>query len=66
MTAIRIVEIQDINVETNFSQKGSINNAATSPPDTIEESTILHIVNLFDLNHKVIFDYLFKSSYMPV
>ena len=47
MTAIRIVEIQDINVETNFSQKGSINNAATSPPDTIEESTILHIVNLF-------------------
>lgn len=49
MTAIKIVEIQDINVETNFSQKGSINNAATSPPDTIEESTILHIVNLFDL-----------------
>ena len=22
--------------------------------------------NLFDRNHKVIFDYLFKSSYMPV
>ena len=23
-------------------------------------------INLFVLNHKVIFDYLFKSSYMPV
>lgn len=22
--------------------------------------------NVFDVNHKVIFDYLFKSSYMPV
>lgn len=22
--------------------------------------------NMFPLNHKVIFDYLFKSSYMPV
>lgn len=22
--------------------------------------------NIFSLNHKVIFDYLFKSSYMPV
>lgn len=23
-------------------------------------------INVFYLNHKVIFDYLFKSSYMPV
>lgn len=24
------------------------------------------IIELYPLNHKVIFDYLFKSSYMPV
>ena len=24
------------------------------------------IIKLLELNHKVIFDYLFKSSYMPV
>lgn len=26
----------------------------------------LQAVLQFDINHKVIFDYLFKSSYMPV
>ena len=25
-----------------------------------------HLSKPFDINHKVIFDYLFKSSYMPV
>ena len=48
MTAIRIVEIQDINVETNFSQYGSANNVAMSPHDATEESTILHIANPLD------------------
>jgi len=27
---------------------------------------LTHIIFLFNVNHKVIFDYLFKSSYMPV
>lgn len=30
------------------------------------ESVEAYIDTLFGINHKVIFDYLFKSSYMPV
>ncbi len=27
---------------------------------------IFHSISIYIINHKVIFDYLFKSSYMPV
>lgn len=33
---------------------------------TDEEVGVLKKLYKFDKNHKVIFDYLFKSSYMPV
>ena len=32
----------------------------------MEKGTIVKLMQEFNVNHKVIFDYLFKSSYMPV
>lgn len=33
---------------------------------TQKDDTKSQFIKDFDINHKVIFDYLFKSSYMPV
>ena len=54
-------------VEDRLGEFQTQNNIATKGPlSLVIQFTRLVRDKEFPLNHKVIFDYLFKSSYMPV